>query len=182
MSNEIEYIATDEEVESGAEILDAAFDFTEIYPNKTILWGFVKVGNVLERNDRKLFKLILTLCNKLASEELGEEEKTALRTVMDYCNSKNIDGLNTYLSTLLVEKLNLTTAAQKIFYNGLSFMASIIEAFLEKCEELKTLAESGESEAGLTSEETEEAEAEIVNDDSEENEEGTESDSSAATE
>lgn len=98
---------TKELIEDASKILDAAIDFNKIFPNKKIL-GIIKIGSVLERYDRKLFKLGLTCLVESAKKQ--EEPKIYLDEItkaFGYLRNQDIQGFSDYVAGVLAGEINI---------------------------------------------------------------------------
>lgn len=90
-----------------ATLLDSQFDFNEIMGNQKKVLGVFAVGNFLERNDRKVFKFMISILDdKLIGKNPNKEVQVAISTIIDLLEAQNVKGFIDYVADIMADKIN----------------------------------------------------------------------------
>jgi len=85
-----------------AKFLDASIDFDKLFGEKKVLFGLIRIGSVIEKNDRKLF---LTTISYLDDYFIGKNPNEVvvkeIEEIFVLLEEKNITGFIDKISILL---------------------------------------------------------------------------------
>lgn len=121
-----------------AKILDASIDFNDLLKNKKKVLGVFSLGNFMERNDRKVFKALITILDdKLIGTNPQPEIVAAIEGALALLESKNFGGFSTYMADVLSEEIDTPFEGfeKQIFTSVLLMFNGLIGKAVEKIEE-----------------------------------------------
>lgn len=128
-----------------AKILDSAIDFDELLKNKKKLFGIFNLGNFMERNDRKIFKAMLSILDdKVIGANPNQEIKDEIDKALGFLENKDIDGFNLYVASVLENRINTPFGImeRQIFLSVLMMFKGLIGKAIEKVEILIAKADA----------------------------------------
>ena len=76
---------TSKREETIAKILDASVDFTDLLKSQKRILGIFSLGNFMERNDRKIFKAMLSILDdKVIGKNPSDQVKIAVDSALSF--------------------------------------------------------------------------------------------------
>lgn len=143
MSN-IGYLSEKRE-ETIAKILDALIDFDELLKNQKKIFGIFSLGHFMEKNDRKIFKSMLTILDdKVIGKNPNQDVKDFIDKSLSFLENKDIVGFDNYVSGILegVIETPFPILEKQIFISVLTMFNGLIGKAIEKVEVLIAKADA----------------------------------------
>lgn len=143
MSN-IGYLSEKRE-ETIAKILDALIDFDELLKNQKKIFGIFSLGHFMEKNDRKIFKSMLTILDdKVIGKNPNQDVKDFIDKSLSFLENKDIVGFDNYVSGILegVIETPFPISEKQIFISVLTMFNGLIGKAIEKVEVLIAKADA----------------------------------------
>lgn len=143
MSN-IGYLSEKRE-ETIAKILDASIDFNELLKNQKKILGIFSLGHFMEKNDRKIFKSMLTILDdKVIGKNPNQDVKDFIDKSLSFLENKDIVGFDNYVSGILegVIETPFPISEKQIFISVLTMFNGLIGKAIEKVEVLIAKADA----------------------------------------
>ena len=143
MSN-IGYLSEKRE-ETIAKILDASIDFNELLKNQKKIFGIFSLGHFMEKNDRKIFKSMLTILDdKVIGKNPNQDVKDFIDKSLSFLENKDIVGFDNYVSGILegVIETPFPILEKQIFISVLTMFNGLIGKAIEKVEVLIAKADA----------------------------------------
>lgn len=143
MSN-IGYLSEKRE-ETIAKILDASIDFNELLKNQKKILGIFSLGHFMEKNDRKIFKSMLTILDdKVIGKNPNQDVKDFIDKSLSFLENKDIVGFDNYVSGILegVIETPFPILEKQIFISVLTMFNGLIGKAIEKVEVLIAKADA----------------------------------------
>ena len=132
-------------INDAAKILDAAIDFDKIFPEKKILFGLIKVGSLMERKDRALFKLGVT-CLVESAQRQGNSKVylDEITKAFSFLRNQDIQGFTDYVAGVLSGEIDIpyTDSDKQIFLGILMLFNGLLFKVVKKIEQLIAEAEA----------------------------------------
>lgn len=128
-----------------AKFLDAAIDFDKLFGSKTILFGIIRIGSLIERNDRKLFLMAISyLDDYFVSKNPKQEVVDLIEKIFVLLEKRDINGLIDCISEVLSGSINipLIDFDKQIFNGLLSLMSGIICNTIDKVKAITAEADA----------------------------------------
>ena len=130
---ELKGICTDTEIDDVAKFFDSLVDFNELLGDRKVLL-VVKLGKLLEKNDRKLFKSVLSyIDDSIINEKVSAGLLEILVTTKEYIIAQHTEELSSYLSSVIaanVSFLSSDEAEEKVIYGALTMLSGLLETLL----------------------------------------------------
>lgn len=126
-----------------AKILDASIDFDKLLQGKKKFLGIINIGSALERNDRRLFQILIAyLDDNILGDNAAPETITSIETAISILENHDIAGFIDYVAELAAGKINLPIFGhdKTLFVLALQMLAGIIGKAVAKIEELNDKA------------------------------------------
>jgi hypothetical protein len=136
---------TSKREETIAKILDASVDFTDLLKSQKRILGIFSLGNFMERNDRKIFKAMLSILDdKVIGKNPSEEVKIAVDTALSFLENNDILGFDNYVAGVLELTIETPFAAfeRQIFLSVLTMFNGLIGKAIQKAEVLIAKADA----------------------------------------
>ena len=143
MSN-IGYLSEKRE-ETIAKILDASIDFNELLKNQKKILRIFSLGHFMEKNDRKIFKSMLTILDdKVIGKNPNQDVKDFIDKSLSFLENKDIVGFDNYVSGILegVIETPFPISEKQIFISVLTMFNGLIGKAIEKVEVLIAKADA----------------------------------------
>lgn len=143
MSN-IGYLSEKRE-ETIEKILDALIDFDELLKNQKKIFGIFSLGHFMEKNDRKIFKSMLTILDdKVIGKNPNQDVKDFIDKSLSFLENKDIVGFDNYVSGILegVIETPFPILEKQIFISVLTMFNGLIGKAIEKVEVLIAKADA----------------------------------------
>ena len=143
MSN-IGYLSEKRE-ETITKILDALIDFDELLKNQKKILGIFSLGHFMEKNDRKIFKSMLTILDdKVIGKNPNQDVKDFIDKSLSFLENKDIVGFDNYVSGILegVIETPFPILEKQIFISVLTMFNGLIGKAIEKVEVLIAKADA----------------------------------------
>ena len=143
MSN-IGYLSEKRE-ETIEKILDALIDFDELLKNQKKIFGIFSLGHFMEKNDRKIFKSMLTILDdKVIGKNPNQDVKDFIDKSLSFLENKDIVGFDNYVSGILegVIETPFPISEKQIFISVLTMFNGLIGKAIEKVEVLIAKADA----------------------------------------
>jgi len=122
-----------------AKIIDASVNFDELLKNKKKFLGVINIGSVLERNDRKIFKLLIAyLDDNVIGVEAKPEKVAALEIAIEFLEKGDVQGFANHVAGILSGKINIPYVDfdKQIYLSVLMMFNGIIGKAVLKIEKL----------------------------------------------
>ena len=136
---------TSKREETIAKILDASVDFTDLLKSQKRLLGIFSLGNFMERNDRKIFKAMLSILDdKVIGKNPSEEVKVAVDSALSFLENNDILGFDNYVAGVLERTIETPFAPfeRQIFVSVLTMFNGLIGKAIQKAEVLIAKADA----------------------------------------
>ena len=136
---------TSKREETIAKILDASVDFTDLLKSQKRLLGIFSLGKFMERNDRKIFKAMLSILDdKVIGKNPSEEVKVAVDTALLFLENNDIIGFDNYVAGVLERTIETPFAPfeRQIFLSVLTMFNGLIGKAIQKAEVLIAKADA----------------------------------------
>jgi len=128
-----------------AKFLDASIDFDELFGEKKILFGLIRIGSIIEKNDRKLF---LTAVSYLDDYFIGKNPNEVIvkeiEEIFNLLEEKNVIGFIDKVSELFacIVDIPIIESEKQIFAGLLSIMSGIIGNTIDKIKNITAKADA----------------------------------------
>jgi len=122
-----------------AKILDASVNFDELLKNKKKFLGVINIGSVLERNDRKIFKLLIVyLDDSVIGVKVNSEKSVALEVAIEFLEKGDIQGFANHVAGILSGEIDIPYIDfdKQIYLSVLMLFNGIIWKAIIKVEKL----------------------------------------------
>lgn len=136
---------TSKREETIAKILDASVDFTDLLKSQKRILVIFSLGNFMERNDRKIFKAMLSILDdKVIGKNPSEEVKIAVDTALSFLENNDILGFDNYVAGVLERTIETPFAPfeRQIFLSVLTMFNGLIGKAIQKAEVLIAKADA----------------------------------------
>ena len=136
---------TSKREETIAKILDASVDFTDLLKSQKRILGIFSLGNFMERNDRKIFKAMLSILDdKVIGKNPSEEVKVAVDSALSFLENNDILGFDNYVAGVLERTIETPFAPfeRQIFLSVLTMFNGLIGKAIQKAEVLIAKADA----------------------------------------
>ena len=131
--------------ETISKILDASVDFTDLLKSQKRILGIFSLGNFMERNDRKIFKAMLSILDdKVIGKNPNQDVKDFIDKSLSFLENKDIVGFDNYVSGILegVIETPFPILEKQIFISVLTMFNGLIGKAIEKVEVLIAKADA----------------------------------------
>ena len=131
--------------ETIAKILDASIDFDELLNNQKKIFGIFSLGHFMEKNDRKIFKSMLTILDdKVIGNNPNQEIKDEIEKALSFLELKDFIGFDNYVSGVLENTINtpFPLIERQLFISVLTMFNGLIGKAIEKVEVLIAKADA----------------------------------------
>lgn len=131
--------------ETIAKILDASIDFNELLKNQKKILGIFSLGHFMEKNDRKIFKSMLTILDdKVVGKNPNQEIKDEIEKALLFLESKDFIGFDNYVAGVLENTINtpFPLVERQLFISVLTMFNGLIGKAVEKVEVLIAKADA----------------------------------------
>lgn len=128
-----------------SKILDEVIDFNELFKNRKKILGLFSLGKFMERNDRKIFMVILSILDdKVIGKNPNQNVKDTIDKALSFLENKDIVGFDNYVSEVLegIIKTPFPTLEKQIFISVLTMFNGLIGKAVEKVEILIAKADA----------------------------------------
>ena len=128
-----------------SKILDAAVDFDKLFEGKKKFLGVINLGNAMERNDRKLFKLLISYVDdNVIGVNADPAKVAAFETALQFLEQENIQGFADHVAGILAGEIDIPYVEfdKQIYLSVLMMFNAIIGKAIKKIEELIAKAEA----------------------------------------
>jgi len=135
---------TEKKEETIAKFLDVSIDFGDLLKDQKKILGIFNLGNFLERNDRKIFKMMLAILDdKVIGKNPNQEVKNSIDKALSFLENGDVVGFDNYVAGVLEEIIETPFGVieKQIFlsvlmmFNGLIAKALVkIEATIDKAD------------------------------------------------
>ena len=136
---------TSKREETISKILDASVDFTDLLKSQKRILGIFSLGNFMERNDRKIFKAMLSILDdKVIGKNPNQDVKDFIDKSLSFLENKDIVGFDNYVSGILegVIETPFPILEKQIFISVLTMFNGLIGKAIEKVEVLIAKADA----------------------------------------
>ena len=136
---------TSKREETISKILDASVDFTDLLKSQKRILGIFSLGNFMERNDRKIFKAMLSILDdKVIGKNPSEEVKVAVDSALSFLENNDILGFDNYVAGVLERTIETPFAPfeRQIFLSVLTMFNGLIGKAIQKAEVLIAKADA----------------------------------------
>ena len=136
---------TSKREETIAKILDASVDFTDLLKSQKRLLGIFSLGNFMERNDRKIFKAMLSILDdKVIGKNPSDQVKIAVDSALSFLENNDILGFDNYVAGVLERTIETPFAPfeRQIFVSVLTMFNGLIGKAIQKAEVLIAKADA----------------------------------------
>jgi len=128
-----------------AKILDSAIDFNDLLKSQKKVFGIFSLGKFMERNDRKIFKSMLTILDdKVIGKNPNQEVKNIIDKTLSFLENKDFIGFDNYVAGVLegVIETPFPLIEKQLFISVITMFNGLISKAIVKIEELITKAEA----------------------------------------
>ena len=136
---------TSKREETIAKILDASVDFTDLLKSQKRILGIFSLGNFMERNDRKIFKAMLSILDdKVIGKNPSDQVKIAVDSALSFLENNDILGFDNYVAGVLERTIETPFAPfeRQIFLSVLTMFNGLIGKAIQKAEVLIAKADA----------------------------------------
>lgn len=122
-----------------SKILDETIDFNELFEGKKKLFGFISIGSVLEKNDRKMFRMLISMIDDhCLGKNATEEQKQLIEKTFEFIENQDIQGFADHIANILAGKIDIpyTSYEKQIFLSSLMLFNGLIGKAIEKINKL----------------------------------------------
>ena len=136
---------TSKREETIAKILDASVDFTDLLKSQKRLLGILSLGKFMERNDRKIFKAMLSILDdKVIGKNPSDQVKIAVDSALSFLENNDILGFDNYVAGVLERTIETPFAPfeRQIFVSVLTMFNGLIGKAIQKAEVLIAKADA----------------------------------------
>jgi len=130
---------TEKREETIAKFLDASIDFGSLLKDQKKILGIFSLGNFLERNDRKIFKMMLgILDDKVIGVNPNQEIKDAIDKALVFLENGDVVGFDNYVAGVLADVIETPFGIieKQIFLSVLMMFNGLIAKAIKKAETL----------------------------------------------
>lgn len=131
--------------ETIAKILDASIDFNELLKNQKKILGIFSLGHFMEKNDRKIFKSMLTILDdKVVGKNPNQEIKDEIEKALSFLELKDFIGFDNYVAGVLENTINtpFPLIERQLFISVITMFNGLIGKAVEKVEVLIAKADA----------------------------------------
>ena len=136
---------TSKREETISKILDASVDFTDLLKSQKRILGIFSLGNFMERNDRKIFKAMLSILDdKVIGKNPSDQVKIAVDSALSFLENNDILGFDNYVAGVLERTIETPFAPfeRQIFLSVLTMFNGLIGKAIQKAEVLIAKADA----------------------------------------
>lgn len=135
-----------------AKMLDGAIDFNKLFPNRKFL-GIVSVGNFLERKDRKLFEMLISvLDDKVIGKTPNPETVDLIEKAISLLETQNFPDFSVFAAELLSDKINTPFEAyeKQLFTSVIMMFNALLMKVVERAYQMTEKADDEDERNNLT--------------------------------
>lgn len=128
---------TEKREETIAKFLDVSIDFGDLLKDQKKILGIFNLGNFLERNDRKIFKMMLAILDdKVIGKNPNQEIKDSIDRALLFLENGDVVGFDNYVAGVLEEIIETPFGVieKQIFLSVLMMFNGLIAKALVKIE------------------------------------------------
>lgn len=136
---------TEKREETIAKILDASIDFNDLLKNQKKILGIFSLGHFMEKNDRKIFKLMLTILDdKVVGKNPDQKIKDEIEKALSFLESKDFIAFDNYVACVLENRIEtpFPLIERQLFISVLTMFNGLIGKAIKKVEILIAKAEA----------------------------------------
>jgi hypothetical protein len=129
-----------------AKFLDAEVDCNKLFGEKK-LFGLIRIGNYMERNDRKIFQFgVAILDDKILSKNATPERIAAIEKALTMLENHDVSGFIDYIAGVFSGIIDIpyTTSEKQLFLGVFMLFSGMINRTIEAIE--KAIAEAEKEE------------------------------------
>jgi len=128
---------TEKREETIAKFLDTSIDFGDLLKDRKKILGIFNLGNFLERNDRKIFKIMLAILDdKVIGKDPNQDIKDSIDKALSFLENGDVVGFDNYVAGVLenVIETPFGVIERQIFLSVLMMFNGLIAKALVKIE------------------------------------------------
>jgi len=128
---------TEKREETIAKFLDASIDFGSLLKGQKKILGIFSLGNFLERNDRRIFKMMLgILDDKVIGANPNQDVKDTIDKALAFLENGDVVGFDNYIAGVLADVIETPFGVieKQIFLSVLMMFNGLIAKALVKIE------------------------------------------------